>query len=103
MLLEAQRAEQAEQEVATVRMMFNGEWIPVKVDLATLRRTIGLPNHNVFAAGIFRSFTPHTPSHPERQDVDHIEEDVNEDSDDGDESTQLNNGTQKKKRSALRL
>ncbi|KAE8882566.1 hypothetical protein PF005_g19744 [Phytophthora fragariae] len=86
MLLEAQRAEQAEQEVATVRMMFNGEWIPVKVDLATLRRAIGLPNHNVFAAGIFQSFTPQTPSHPEQQDVDHIEEDVNEDSDDGDES-----------------
>ncbi|GMF41807.1 unnamed protein product [Phytophthora fragariaefolia] len=35
MLLDAQRAQQAEQEVATVRMMFNGEWIPVKVDLAT--------------------------------------------------------------------
>ncbi|GMF53348.1 unnamed protein product [Phytophthora fragariaefolia] len=103
MPLEAQRAQQAEKEVATVRMMFNGEWIPVKVDLATLRRAIGLPNHNVFAAGIFRSFTPQTPSHPERQHVDHIEEYVNEDGDDENESTPPNSGIQKKKRSALRL
>ncbi|OWZ17113.1 hypothetical protein PHMEG_0008987 [Phytophthora megakarya] len=47
-----------------VKMMFNGEWIPVKVDLATLRKAIGLPNHNAFATGIFRSFTPQSPSNP---------------------------------------
>ncbi|KAF1787840.1 hypothetical protein GQ600_6236 [Phytophthora cactorum] len=39
-------------------------WVSVEVDRSSLWNAAGLPNHNVFAAGIFRAFSPPSASNP---------------------------------------
>ncbi|KAG3005454.1 hypothetical protein PC121_g11487 [Phytophthora cactorum] len=64
MLRERQRVEKAEKDMATLRIKQNDQWVSVEVDRSSLWNATGLPNHNVFAAGIFRAFSPPSASNP---------------------------------------
>ena len=66
----------SEAATATVRVKLNNswmrtEWMHVEVDILSLRRALGLPDHSLFSRGIFHDFQPVPPSQPTLQDVDH--------------------------------
>ncbi|OWZ06495.1 hypothetical protein PHMEG_00021244, partial [Phytophthora megakarya] len=52
----------------------------------SLRRAIGLPDHNQFSAGIYHDFTPYELSQPNLEDEEHKEEENKEEVDDSDEN-----------------
>jgi hypothetical protein len=46
-----------------------------KIDVVSLRRALGLSDHDIFTTGIFHSITPRSPVNPIMLDVDHMNED----------------------------
>ncbi|OWZ15293.1 hypothetical protein PHMEG_00011101 [Phytophthora megakarya] len=52
-----------------------GVWFPVEVDVVSLRRAVGLPDHKLFTAGIFHSFTPNQPTNPNMEGEEHKDND----------------------------
>lgn len=64
-------------------------WIPVEVDVVSLRRAIGLPDHDIFTSGIYHEFTPTAPSQPNLEDFEHKEEEEHEEEDNEGEAMEL--------------
>ncbi len=59
---------------AVINVNICGHWIPVTVDKLSMRRALGLPDHDIFTQGIFHNFVPPAPSNPTTRDTDHEEE-----------------------------
>lgn len=74
-----QRQEDAQEpsaQTAVVKIRLNGLWMPVEVDYLSLRRAIGLPDHDIFSRGIFHDFTSSQPTNAVMEDEDHQEDDL---------------------------
>jgi hypothetical protein len=59
--------------VLTIRVgepRFNGVWLLLELDRASLLAAVGLPQHEIFREGIFHSFQPELPTHGAQADVD---------------------------------
>ena len=63
--------EQTEDMVSEITVCMNGKWIPLQVDVVSLRRAVGLPDHRIFTRGIFHEFRPPEASNPTLEDEDH--------------------------------
>jgi hypothetical protein len=59
-----------------IQARFNGVWLPLELDRASLLAAVGLPQHEIFREGIFHSFQPELPTHGAQADVDHDDEDM---------------------------
>ncbi|KUF80632.1 hypothetical protein AM587_10000432 [Phytophthora nicotianae] len=64
----------AQRQTASIRLEINGTWNTFKVDVSSLRKALGLPDHDIFSQGIFHGFVPVDPPAMDLNDVDHIEE-----------------------------
>lgn len=60
---------------AVVMVQMGDLWVPMTIDVLSLRRAIGLPEHDIFTAGIYHEFTPTLPTNPDLPDFDHMEDD----------------------------
>ncbi|ETN01576.1 hypothetical protein PPTG_17037 [Phytophthora nicotianae INRA-310] len=82
MALDQQRADirradseaEAARQTGVVKIKLNRLWMPVEVDIISLRRAIGLPDHDMFTQGIFHEFNAPPPTNPTMQDVDYLED-----------------------------
>ncbi|KAF4033765.1 hypothetical protein GN244_ATG14320 [Phytophthora infestans] len=66
--------EQAIPDTATVSVRFNGLWMPLEVDILSLRRALRLPGHDIFSRGIYHEFTPTQPTNGMMNDQDHADD-----------------------------
>ncbi|OWZ23612.1 hypothetical protein PHMEG_0001464 [Phytophthora megakarya] len=76
--LEQQQAQAdavASAQTAVIKLLWSGVWVPVEVDVVLLRRAVWSPDHNLFPAGIFHSFTPNQPTNPNMEDEAHKDND----------------------------
>ncbi|ETP10950.1 hypothetical protein F441_13505 [Phytophthora nicotianae CJ01A1] len=64
----------AQRQTASIRLEINGTWNTFKVDVSSLRKALGLPDHGSFSQGIFHGFVPVDTPAMDLNDVDHIEE-----------------------------
>jgi hypothetical protein len=67
-------AEEESQPTATIQVKFNGLWMPLEVNILSLRPALGLPDHDIFSRGIFHDFTPAQPTNGQMDDEDHAED-----------------------------
>ncbi|KAF4043112.1 hypothetical protein GN244_ATG04587 [Phytophthora infestans] len=81
--------EQALAQTGITKLKWSGVWIPVEVDLVSLRRAIGLPDHDIFTSGIYHELTPTAPSQPNLEDFEHKEEEEHEEEDNEGEAMEL--------------
>ncbi|KAL3660763.1 hypothetical protein V7S43_014166 [Phytophthora oleae] len=70
----ADEAAEGERQTGMVTIKMNGLWMPVEVDIISLRRAIGLPDHDIFTQGIFHQFNPAPATNSGMQDVDHFDD-----------------------------
>ncbi|KAL3663846.1 hypothetical protein V7S43_011259 [Phytophthora oleae] len=70
----ADEAAEGQRQTGMVTIKMNGLWIPVEVDIISLRRAIGLPDHDIFTQGIFHQFNPAPATNPGMQNVDHLDD-----------------------------
>ena len=62
-----------------IRMEFNGTIINVRVDVRSLREALGLPQHDIFHAGIYNQYQHQVLAEGDNiEDVDHQNQDENE-------------------------
>ncbi|KAE9335885.1 hypothetical protein PF008_g13285 [Phytophthora fragariae] len=67
---------------AVISVRLNGLWMPLEIDILSLRRAIRrairralrLPDHDMFSRGIYHEFTPAQPTNASMDDEDHAEE-----------------------------
>ncbi|OWZ01888.1 hypothetical protein PHMEG_00026652, partial [Phytophthora megakarya] len=67
-------AAEGERQTGVVSIKMNGHWMPVEVDIISLRRAIGFPDHDILTQGIFHQFNPAPATNPAMQDVDHLDD-----------------------------
>ncbi|GLE04156.1 hypothetical protein PINS_up018790 [Pythium insidiosum] len=66
-------------EFCVVTARINGSHpMPVELHIGELRGALGLPNHNLLAEGIFKSFVPPQIPATDIPDVDHESEEEND-------------------------
>ncbi|KAE8979880.1 hypothetical protein PF002_g14625 [Phytophthora fragariae] len=59
---------------AVISVRMNGLWMPLEIDILSLRRALRLPDHDIFSRGIYHEFTPTQPTNASMDDEDHAEE-----------------------------
>ena len=59
----------------SLHLEFSDSWMSMEVDILSLRRALGLPDHNIFSRGIYHSFQEVQPSNPDMDDIDHADDD----------------------------
>ena len=71
-LLAARQETPAPPDVQLIEVELFGSWVQIPVKVASLRRALGLPPHDIFTAGIFHGFTP-TVAQPTGHDVNNVD------------------------------
>ncbi|KAF4136909.1 hypothetical protein GN958_ATG13899 [Phytophthora infestans] len=66
--------EQAIPDTAIVSIRVNGLWMPLEVDILSLRRALRLTDHDLFSRGIYHEFTPTQPNNGMMNDEDHADD-----------------------------
>lgn len=64
-----------EPETAMISVSISGQWIQLEVNVVSLRRAIGFPDHAIFTRGIFHEFRPTEATNGAMEDVDHNQPD----------------------------
>ena len=75
---DADAARERESQTRTINIVMNGTRVPVEVEISSLRRALGLPQHDIFHEGIFRRYRhPRLPEDANMEDVDHVADNGN--------------------------